>query len=596
MPPKKRALWSQQQLKAAMASVSSGELSVRAASRLYSIPRRTLRNHMITGSTEKKVGRSTFLSGDQEKDLTIRIKRLAEIGMPLTGKVLRRSVFTFCEKNKIAHPFLKEKKMAGRKWMTLFLKRNPDISKRKAQPLNAARAAKLNKFIVNDHFAKLRDLYAELDLHDKPHLIYNLDEKGCQLKLHKAPEVLAQKGVRNVHLIAEEHAENVTIVACGNALGNVIPPMILMKGIREKPEWKDNLPQGSILMMTAKGSMTTEAFVEYIKHFAKFKPEGKVLLIFDGASSHLDCAIVEEADKHNIVLYCLPSNTTHWLQPMDKSVFSPFETYWDEEILNFWVNKPNRRIDKATFGKKFTAVWPKAASQANVMAGFRGTGIFPFNPNMIPETAFAPSELSRREANNDENAHPENMNQASLQPKIVLQRQVTELIANKPGTSGLQKNTYKKKRSRSSSTEDSSNSEDISIHDTSSDDQNIEEENKVVDLEGTFKDLLPTPEIELKKITPRKKSLNYRGQQVTKNLFAKNKDPEKESQEEISKNKMKKKSIKKVDEKWYCHLCNEDRIIDMRLCNMCMRYVHEECVGLTRKDKMDSFICPTCSD
>lgn len=583
MPPKKRALWSQQHLEEAMRAITNGQLSVRAASRAYNIPRRTLRNHIKVGSAEKKIGRGTYLTKDEEQDLCARIKRLAKIGMPLTGKVLRKSVFTYCEKRGIDHPFKKEKKMAGRKWLKLFLNRHPDISKRKAQPLNAARAAKLNKFIVNDHFEKLRNLYEELDLHNNPQLVYNLDEKGCQLKLHKSPEVLAEKGVRNVHMISEEHAENVTIVACGNALGNVVPPMILMKGIRVKEEWKENLPDGSTLKMTAKGSMTTEIFVEYIKHFAKFRVPGKVLLIFDGASSHLDYTIVEEAEKHDIVLYCLPSNTTHWLQPMDKSVFSPFEEYWDQEVLNFWVNKPNRRIDKAIFGKILSVVWPKAASQSNVMSGFRGTGIYPFNPNVIPEEAFAPSEISRREPN--EQPIP-------LPPRNNVTEQPRELI-NEAGPSGTSSHQHKRRNRSSSSDDSSSSSENISLHDTSSDDDSTEEDNNR-EMNQSFKELLPTPEVETKKIVPRKKSINYRAQRVTKNLFAE-KEKKKNGIEKSIKIP-KEKNAKKVDEKWYCHLCNEDRVLDMRLCNMCMRYVHEECVGLTKQDKLDSFICPSCSD
>lgn len=49
--------------------------------------------------------------------------------------------------------------------------------------------------------------------------------------------------------------------------------------------------------MTAKGSMTTETFVKWIDNFSIFKPTEKVLLIFDGASSHLDETIVDAAEK-----------------------------------------------------------------------------------------------------------------------------------------------------------------------------------------------------------------------------------------------------------------------------------------------------------
>lgn len=100
---------------------------------------------------------------------------------------------------------------------------------------------------------------------------------------------------------------------------------------------------------------------------------------------------------------------------------------------------------------------------------------------------------------------------------------------------------------------------------------------------------MATPEIEQKKITPRKKSLNYRAQKVTKALF------EEHDKEEVKNNKGKKPAkSKKVVEMWYCHLCKEDKILDMRLCSMCLRYVHEDCVGLTKEDKEPTFICPAC--
>lgn len=49
----------------------------------------------------------------------------------------------------------------------------------------------------------------------------------------------------------------------------------------------------------------------------------------------------------------------------------------------------------------------------------------------------------------------------------------------------------------------------------------------------------------------------------------------------------------KVKESWYCFVCNKDEVKDMRMCNLCGKYVHEECVGLTKGDK-DVFVCPQC--
>ncbi|GLV34055.1 hypothetical protein CBL_05075 [Carabus blaptoides fortunei] len=160
-----------------------------------------------------------------------------------------------------------------------------------------------------------------------------MDEKGCRLTLHHQQNVIAKKGAKRVHLVAPEHAENVTIVACGNAMGHVIPPMILFKGRRMKPTFSDKLPPGSEVRMTTKGSMTTEVFVKWLEHFSKFMSAPPVILIFDGVSSHLDISIFDKVAELGMHL-CLPSNTTHELHPMDKAVFKAFENYWDQELLH----------------------------------------------------------------------------------------------------------------------------------------------------------------------------------------------------------------------------------------------------------------------
>ena len=98
--------------------------------------------------------------------------------------------------------------------------------------------------------------------------------------------------------------------------------MILYKGKRLNVEYAEDLPSGSVCAMTDRVSITLKTFVDWLNHFAKFKPPGLCLIIFDGAKSHLDYSIVETASRHNIVLYCLPSNKTHELQPLDNAVIS----------------------------------------------------------------------------------------------------------------------------------------------------------------------------------------------------------------------------------------------------------------------------------
>ncbi|CAG9585539.1 unnamed protein product [Danaus chrysippus] len=85
--------------------VERGMLSTYDAADRFNIPRRTLRNHLASGSTTRKLGRSSILTPEQEAELVRRIIRLADGGMPLTSKMMRIQAFAFCKINKIPNTF-----------------------------------------------------------------------------------------------------------------------------------------------------------------------------------------------------------------------------------------------------------------------------------------------------------------------------------------------------------------------------------------------------------------------------------------------------------------------------------------------------------
>ena len=102
---------------------------------------------------------------------------LAQTGYSITLKIKRKYVFTYCEKNNIPNPFVREKGMAGRAWLQGFFRRNPMTASRKAQYLNPGRAQKLSRFIVNEYFAKLKKTMEELGAMSEPECIYDVDKK-----------------------------------------------------------------------------------------------------------------------------------------------------------------------------------------------------------------------------------------------------------------------------------------------------------------------------------------------------------------------------------------------------------------------------------
>lgn len=596
MPPTQRAKWSEQQLRRALESINSG-MYVQTAAKRYNIPRRTLRNHVETGSFTKKLGRSSVLTEEQENELCQRIIRLANIGVPLTNKIIRKSVYTFANTRNIRHSFNREKEMAGRKWIKLFFARHPEITERKAQLLNPARAQKMNKTVVNDYFTKLKQIMIEKCFINKPHLIFNMDEKGCRLTLHHQQRVLARKGERRVHIIAPEHAENVTVVACGSAIGQAIPPMVLFKGKRCKDEWKEDMPPGTVIQMTPKGSMTKSVFCKWLQHFAKFKPEGDVLLIMDGAASHLDISVFETADALGITLFCLPSNTTHELQPLDKCVFRSFEHYWDEEVLLYWTTFPERKITRTRFGKILSNVYPKSVSAKNLQSAFEATGIFPYNPNAIPEIAFAPSRLSYRAfpAANNENTEKTNEDETDCVPMLNTSESEEGSASRDSDNEPLINLVLRKKKSV-----DSNRNKTMDAIKPNT--KNESQDSSLNESKESIKEMFPTPEIKTP-TTKRRKTINSAAQVIVRDLFstpstsfaipATTEIATSSSSKNRDKNEISKIKNKRQTEIWYCFICKEDRMLDMRLCVLCCRYVHEECVGLDRGDK-SKFVCHEC--
>lgn len=109
----------------------------------------------------------------------------------------------------------------------------------------------MNRFIVHDYLNvyikeedylnKLKDIFKIPDIMKKPETIFDVDKKGCCLIVYRQPVVLARTGSRRVRYRGKEHGANVTLVSCGNALGTIVPLMVIFRGPRMKREWTNFL-------------------------------------------------------------------------------------------------------------------------------------------------------------------------------------------------------------------------------------------------------------------------------------------------------------------------------------------------------------------
>ncbi|XP_072401145.1 uncharacterized protein [Diabrotica undecimpunctata] len=184
---------------------------------------------------------------------------------------------------------------------------------------------------VNDYFNLLKKTLESLNPLNKPGNIYNVDELGLQMN-NPPQEVIAAKGSKAVQVRqSKEQGETVTVVAYCNAEGSFLPPYVVFKGVYEQQVWLDTMPNGSEVVMGGKSAYINEdLFKNWLEnHFIRGKSAVTCLLLLDRHRSHTNSMyILEIALENDVHFLCLPSHTTHYLQPLDRSFFKPLKVYY----------------------------------------------------------------------------------------------------------------------------------------------------------------------------------------------------------------------------------------------------------------------------
>jgi hypothetical protein len=123
------------------------------------------------------------------------------------------------------------------------------------------------------------------------------------------------------------------------------------------------------------------------EHMQANGSDGYHLLILDGHNSHCTYKFIKHANDHKIIILCLPSHTTHKLQPCDVGIFGPLAAAWKKEVTlagckNITISKHNMLFyyDKAR---------TSAFKSSTIRSAFLKTGIHPLNCNIIPAAVYA---------------------------------------------------------------------------------------------------------------------------------------------------------------------------------------------------------------
>jgi hypothetical protein len=376
----------------ALSKLSQGVIGFNEAHRKYGIPKPTLRRHFKGLNKNVKFGRPKDLTQNMELELVAHALQLEANFFGLTATDLRKLAYQLAEKYNLPHRFNKEKEIAGKKWYYKFMKDNPCLSLRIPEATSMSRATAFNKERLNEFFDKYESILDKYKF--TANQIYNVDETGLST-VHKPSKIIAQKGKHQIGAITSgERGVTTTCVCCMNAAGEFVPPMLIFKRVRMNDCLKKGAPPGTVFGCSKNGWITSELFVQWLKHFIKHNKleknkDNQLLLLLDGHTTHTkNIEAIDLACEYGIIMLSFPAHTTHRLQPLDRSFFKSLKFNYNEASSVWLRTNLGNTIKQSTISEILGIAYSKSVRMDIAMNGFKSTGIWPCNRHEFQDEDF----------------------------------------------------------------------------------------------------------------------------------------------------------------------------------------------------------------
>lgn len=120
-------------------------------------------------------------------------------------------------------------------------------------------------------------------------------------------------------------------------------------------------PLGSDGCANPSGWMTETDFVLFLTHFIKHvspSPEREVALFLDNHNSDLSIKALDLAKANEIVMITFPPHCSHKLQQFDRSMFGPFQTYFNSMATNWMREHPGETMQISNIAGLVGSAYP----------------------------------------------------------------------------------------------------------------------------------------------------------------------------------------------------------------------------------------------
>ena len=272
--------------------------------------------------------------------------------------------------------------LPGKDWVASFLKRHKDLSVRFASNIKRKRA-EVGARVIEEYFSNLAK---ELD-GIPPENVWNYDETNLSDDPGQK-KLITKRGCKYPERVINSTKAAVSIMFCGNATGEMLPPYVVYKVESLWTTWMENGPPQARYNRSKSGWFDSTCFEDWFLSLLLpriKKTSGRHVVIGDNLSSHLNPAVLEACEANNIAFVALPPNSTHLTQPLDVAYFRPMKITW-RNILSDWKEKGKGRRAPSLPKDEFPSLLRRlmsSTSKDNLVAGFRKAGIYPMDKAQV---------------------------------------------------------------------------------------------------------------------------------------------------------------------------------------------------------------------
>jgi hypothetical protein len=364
----------------AISAFQSGHCrSISAAAATYRVSKATLARRLRGGTSREDYTPSNKRLSDFEEEAIVKdILKLDAQGLSPTISLVKEMADAICK--------ARGAPSVGVNWPNTFIKRTPALKTRLGRTYECQRRLCEDPQVIEGWFKLVKNT---IDKHGiLPQDIYNFDETGFQMgQISALMVVIATDRQGRPKQVKPTNTQWVTLIQGACADGSTIPPFLIFKGKELNHTWfNQGLPPTWTFTVSENGWTTDKIGLQWIRHFEKHTRSRTVgtkrLLILDNHGSHTTPEFRSYSEDNGIILLWMPPHSSHLLQPLDVSCFGPLKAAFSKQNQGL-VRNHIFHVTKEDFIACFYQAFLTSFTQSNIQAGFRGSGLHPFDPEAV---------------------------------------------------------------------------------------------------------------------------------------------------------------------------------------------------------------------